>query len=142
MRAVERDTELMIDNQLRNLGWTCDPKASARNVYQQRPKTQAQHRRLGGKRPDYILYRSGSTEPIGVIEAKRQGWNIHQALEQGAQYADILDAPLVFATDGVFTKTLHLKARRPLLLNGEEVDELIREPLAWIPTPAVSPDRC
>jgi type I restriction enzyme M protein len=36
----------------------------------------------------------------------------------------------VFATDGVFTKTLHAKFGKPLMLNGEEVDELIRETLA------------
>lgn len=128
--SVERDTEILIDNQLKNLGWNNNPRAADRNVFQQRVKTDAQKRQLHGKRPDYILYRSQSDEPLAVIEAKRQGQNIHDALRQGANYAEQLGAPIVFATDGVFTKTIHVKANRPLILNGEEIDELIRETLA------------
>ena len=138
--SVERDTEILIDNQLRNLGWQNDPHLPSRNVYQQRVKTQAQRAKLQGRRPDYILYHSNSSSPLAVIEAKRQGRNIHDALSQGVEYADRLDAPLVFATDGVFTKTIHTKVGKPLLLNGEELDELIREALAvkYIATNEVS----
>ena len=128
--SVERDTEILIDNQLRNLGWRNDPKSAIRNVYQQRVKTQLQRKRLRGLRPDYILYPSNSSVPLAVIEAKRKGRNIHDALRQGAEYADRLDAPLVFATDGVFTKTIHARVNKPLMLNGEELDALIRESLA------------
>lgn len=128
--SVERDTEILIDNQLKNLGWHNDPHAANRNVYQQRVKTDEQKQRLGGKRPDYILYPTNSNAPLAIIEAKKQGKNIHDALRQGTEYAEQLDAPIVFATDGVFTKTLHTKARKPLMLNGDEVDELIRETLA------------
>ncbi len=128
--SIERDTEILIDNQLKNLGWLNDPHAQNRNVYQQRVKTDAQKRLLLGKRPDYILYPTDASEPLAVIEAKRQGQNIHDALMQGLAYAEILHAPIVFATDGVFTKTLHVKAKKPLMLNGEEVDELMREQLA------------
>ena len=61
-------------------------------------------------------------------------------MNQGAEYADRLGAPIVFATDGVFTKTIHTKVGKPLLLNGEELDELIREVLAvkYITTNEVS----
>jgi len=128
--SVERDTEILIDNQLKNLGWNNNPRAADRNVYQQRVKTDSQKRKLQGKRPDYILYPSRSDEPIAVIEAKRQGQNIHDALRQGISYAEQLGAPIVFATDGVFTKTVHVKSNKPLVLNGEEIDELIRETLA------------
>ena len=127
---VERDTEILIDNQLRNLGWDNNPKSSNRNVYQQRVKTQEQTKALGGTKPDYVLYPSKSRRPLAVIEAKRPGRNIHEALSQGEKYAALLDAPLVFATDGIFTKTLHAKINRPLELNGEELDELIKETLA------------
>ena len=48
---VERDTEILIDNQLKNLGWNNNPRAADRNVYQQRVKTEAQKRKLHGKRP-------------------------------------------------------------------------------------------
>lgn len=128
--TIERDTEILIDNQLRNLGWINDPRNKDRNVYQQRVKTEGQKEKLQGKRPDYVLYKSGSNEPIAIIEAKKPGQNIHEALKQGLDYASRIDAPVVFATDGVFTKAVHAKFNRPLLLNGDELDELVRETLA------------
>ncbi|MDE2840876.1 MAG: N-6 DNA methylase [Chloroflexota bacterium] len=128
--AVERDTEILIDNQLRNLGWNSDPRSRDRNVYLQRVRTEEQRGRLEGRRPDYTLYRSHSDQPIAVIEAKKPGQNMQEAINQGHWYASRLDAPLVFATDGVFTKTLHTKLNQPLKLNGEDLDELIRETLA------------
>lgn len=39
-----------------------------------------------------------------MIEAKKKGARIDAALEQGIGYAHAIDAPLVFATDGVFFK--------------------------------------
>ena len=128
--TVERDTEILIDNQLRNLGWNNDPHSKDRNVYLQRVRTEEQRARLEGRRPDYTLYQSHSDQPIAVIEAKKPGQNIHEAINQGHWYASRLEAPLVFATDGVFTKTFHTKLNQPLKLNGEELDELIRETLA------------
>ena len=128
--VVERDTEVLIDNQLRNLGWNNDPHSKERNVYLQRVKTEEQRKKLEGRRPDYTLYPSKSDTPIAVIEAKKPGQNIHDAMNQGIWYAQRLDAPLVFATDGIFTKTMHVKVNKPLKLNGEEIDELIREVLA------------
>lgn len=128
--SVERDTEILIDNELTNLGWRTNPRARDRNVYLQRVKTPEQRKLLEGRRPDYILYPTGSDNPLAVIEAKKPGQNIHEALRQGLWYAQRLRAPLVFATDGVFTKTFHAVVNRPLVLNGEEVDELLREVLA------------
>lgn len=68
---VERDTEILIDNQLSNLGWHRDPHAPNRNVFQQRVKTDEQRRKLCGSIPDYVLYQSNSNTPIAIIEAKR-----------------------------------------------------------------------
>ena len=51
-------------------------------------------------------------------------------MEQGIGYARAINAPLVFATDGVFCKAFHTDANRPPILNGEEIDEFIREALA------------
>lgn len=127
---IERDTEILIDNQLTNLGWNNNPDHKDRNVFQQRVKTEKQKALLKGKRPDYTLYASNSDQPIAVIEAKKPGQNIQEAINQGLEYARILDAPIVFATDGVFTKTIHAKVHKPLILNGEDIDELIRETLA------------
>ncbi len=127
---LERDTETLIDRTLENLGWIDDPKSNARNVYKQQPKTSDQKRALNGLFPDYVLYKTGSDKPIIVIEAKKPRKNIHEALKQGLDYAQKIGAPIVFATDGIFTKTLHIKTKKPLTLNGEELDELIREYIA------------
>ncbi|MBN9482783.1 MAG: hypothetical protein BGO70_07905 [Bacteroidetes bacterium 43-93] len=127
---IERDTEILIDNQLTNLGWDNNPNSANRNVYQQRVKTSEQKQKLQGKRPDYTLYAMGSDDPLAVIEAKKPGQNIQEALNQGLEYASKINAPLVFATDGVFTKAIHAKVNKPLILNGEDIDELIRETLA------------
>ena len=124
---VEKDTETIIDYQLRNLKWIVDPKSKDRNVFKQNVKTKDQKQALGGKRPDYVLYRSNSNEPLIVIEAKRPNKNIKAAIEQGSWYAEKIKAPIVYATDGVYTKTLHRDIGKPLFKNGEELDEFIRE---------------
>lgn len=130
MSVMERDTETLIDTQLRNLLWIEDPKNPKRNVYKQQPKTDEQKKKLRGLKPDYVLYRSDSDAPLIVIEAKKPRRNIHEALQQGMAYAERINAPIVFATDGVFTKTIHQVTKQPLLLNGNEIDEFIREVLA------------
>ena len=105
----ERDVEALIDTQLRNLGWTDDPKDRNRTVYRQSAKTSEQQNRLRG-RADYILYASNSNKPLMVIETKKPGKDLERGLEQGKQYARDLECPLVIATNGVQLKTWH----RPL----------------------------
>ena len=129
MLRVERDTEILIDYQLKNLGWDNNPNSKNRNVYLQRAKNEKDKSKLKGVRPDYILYKTGSNQPIAIIEAKKVGQNIYQAINQGLRYAEKLGCKLVFATDGVFTKTIHKDIKKPLKLNNEEVDELIKEDL-------------
>ena len=123
---LETDTRLLIDRSLQNLGWKFE--GTERNVFFEQPKRETERKKLGGKRPDYVLY-SGE-QPLIVIEAKRPGSRIDTALEQGIGYARELEAPLVFATDGVFCKAFHTGANRPPILNGDEIDEFIREALA------------
>jgi len=125
MLKVERDTEILIDNQLKNLGWNNDPSSKDRNVYLQRAKNEKDKEKLKGARPDYILYQSGTDKPIVIIEAKKVGQNIQKAIKQGVDYAEKLDCKIIFATDGVFTKTIHKDIQEPLKLNNEEIDELI-----------------
>ena len=125
---LEPDTRVLIDRSLENLGWKL--KGKDKNVFFEQPKTEAERQKLGGKRPDYVLYSKESDKPLIVIEAKKKGARIDAALEQGIFYARAIEAPLVFATDGVFCKAFHTVANRPPILNGEEVDEFIREALA------------
>lgn len=125
---LEAETRVLIDNALTNLGWKL--KGKDKNVFFEQPRTEAERKKLGGKRPDYVLYSKESDKPLIVIEAKKKGSRIDSALEQGISYARAIDAPLVFATDGVFCRAFHTAANRPPILNGEEVDEFIREALA------------
>lgn len=125
---LEADTRLLIDTALTNLGWKF--KGKDKNVFVEQPKTEAERKLLGGKRPDYVLYSKESERPLIVIEAKKKGSRLDVAMEQGISYARAINAPLVFATDGVFCKAYHTDANRPPILNGEEIDEFIREALA------------
>lgn len=125
---LEAETRVLIDQSLKNLGWKL--KGKDKNVFFEQPKTEAERQKLGGKRPDYVLYSKESDKPLIVIEAKKKGARIDTALEQGIYYAKAIEAPLVFATDGVFCKAFHTGANRPPILNGEEIDEFIREALA------------
>lgn len=125
---LEAATRQLIDRNLENLGWKLTGKDQ--NVYCEQPRTEAEKKKLGGKRPDYVLYSKESDKPLIVIEAKKKGSKIDTALEQGISYARAIEAPLVFATDGVFCKAFHTVANRPPILNGEEIDEFIREALA------------
>lgn len=130
IKNIERDSETIIDYKLKNLSWNDHPSDNDRTVWKQGVKTPEQKKKLEGTRPDYTLYPRGSNDPIAVIEVKKRGANIHDALVQGEGYARKIQAPIVFATDGVFTKTLHIKYNKPLLLNDEELDDLIKESLA------------
>ena len=125
---LEAETRLLIDRNLENLGWKF--KGKEKNVYVEQPRTDEEKKKLGGKRPDYVLYSKDSDKPLIIIEAKKPGSRIDAALEQGINYARKLEAPLVFATDGVFCKAFHTGANRTPILNGEEIDEFIREALA------------
>ena len=53
---IERDIETLIDLQLRKLGWEDSPKSPVRNVWKQQPKNSTEKKKLGGLKPDYILY--------------------------------------------------------------------------------------
>ena len=125
---LEAETRVLIDRSLENLGWKF--KGKDKNVFFEQPRAESERKKLDGKRPDYVLYSKDSDKPLIVIEAKKKGSRIDAALEQGISYARALEAPLVFATDGVFCKAFHTVANRTPILNGEEVDEFIREALA------------
>lgn len=128
LMPLEAETRILIDRSLENLGWKLTGKD--KNVYYEQPRTESERKKLGGRRPDYVLYSKESDRPLIVIEAKKKGSRIDAALEQGINYARAINAPLVFATDGIFCKAFHTDANRPPILNGEEIDEFIREALA------------
>ncbi len=127
MIVNERMVETTIEQQLLNLNWDT---SIGGNVYRQSPKTAEQQRLLGRKKPDFVLYERDTDNPLIVIEAKKPHENLDKALLQGCEYAEKINAPMVFATDGIFTKTFHIKKKKSLYLNKEEVDELIEYSVA------------
>jgi type I restriction enzyme M protein len=52
---------------------------------------------------------------------------LKQALEQGIRYAKNFKAPLVIATDSVFTKCFHVSSQKNLTLDGEDFGDLLSE---------------
>ena len=82
---LEADTRNLIDTALTNLGWKLNGKD--KNVFFEQPKTEAERKSLGGKRPDYVLYSNESDRPLIVIEAKKKGTRLDAAMEQGISYA-------------------------------------------------------
>ncbi len=125
----ERDVETRLDKQLSKLGWIDDITNSNRNVFKQGVKTEEQRKALKGKVPDYVLYQTNSTSPIAVIEAKRPGRDAEAALKQCREYAEKLNAPIIYTTDGIFTKTLKIPENKPLIYNGNELDYFLPEKL-------------
>jgi type I restriction enzyme M protein len=124
----EADTRMLIDESLKNKGYILSGKN--KNVFCEKPRSEEENKKLKGKRPDYVIYSKNTDTPLMIIEAKKPGERIDTALTQGVSYALALGAPIVFATDGVFCKSLHTKFNKNLILNGEEIDEFIREALA------------
>ncbi|QOK29914.1 DEAD/DEAH box helicase family protein (plasmid) [Cytobacillus oceanisediminis] len=57
------------------------------------------HVRKKSKRADYILYYK-SNLPLAVIEAKDGGHSIGSGMQQGLEYAEALDIPFVFSSNG------------------------------------------
>jgi type I restriction enzyme M protein len=127
---AEQQTEWIINNNLVNKGWHIDGDEKLKNVYFQKPPYPDQQRKLKGKKPDYILYQTGTNRPIAIIEAKKSGVNLETALQQGTEYAKALDVSLVFAMNGAYCETRFVPNNKELILNGEEVRELLREPEA------------
>jgi type I restriction enzyme M protein len=123
----ERDIETFIESKLRGLGWIDDIHSDKRNVWKQQSATEEQKKKLHGKRADYILYQSGTTNPLIVVEVKKPSEDIYQALEQGVNYAKSIEAPLVIATNGEFTKAYHINFKKTLIRDGEEVKDFFTE---------------
>lgn len=127
-KSLESAIRKKIDLQLRNLGWNIDEESSNCNVFTERPKTEEQKKKLKGKKPDYVLYKSKTDKPIAIIETKRPDQNIKQALDQGINdYAKVLDIPIVFATDGTILETYHIKHGTELKKDEQSITELLSE---------------
>jgi type I restriction enzyme M protein len=126
---LESASRKKIDATLINLGWEIDEFSPDCNVFTERAKTREQARLLGRRPPDYTLYRSGSDEAVAIVEAKRSGKPLTAALGQAVEYADLLQVPIVFASDGSLTEARYVGPDSVLRLDGDLVTDLIPENL-------------
>lgn len=125
---LESATRKRLDALLENLGWDCDEQSADCNVFTERPKTKAQKAALKAAQPDYVLYERGTDNPIAVIEAKRPGQNLADALKQAINlYAKPLGIDIVFVADGSFVEAHDLRDGRRLTIDGEDVTSLLSE---------------
>ncbi len=129
-KTKESVTRKKIDAWLINLGWNTDEESPECNVTTERAKTGRQNKRLKGNEPDYVLYRSGTTQVLGIIEAKRKGKDLEAMLQESIEkYAEPLNAPLMFLTDGTFVISWHVAMKKELTIDEEPVTELLPERL-------------
>lgn len=126
-KSLESATRKKIDSALNNLDWKTDEDSPECNVFTERPKTEEQRKKLKGKEPDYVLYKSGTDEPIALIEAKRKGESLEKALGQAIEYAEMLGISIVFVYDSTFVKTYDLRSNSELKIGDQSVKELISE---------------
>ena len=124
----ESATRKRVDAILNNLRWKTDEQSPHCNVVTERAKTVAQSRKLAGRKPDYVLYESGTDRPIAVIETKRDGESLSDALGQAVDfYATPLDVDIVFVADGAIVQSFDRRGRRALRLDGDIITSLLSE---------------
>lgn len=125
-RLKESAARKMIDLRLTRLGWNTDEYDPACNAFTERPKLESQAQALKGNQPDYVLYAPGTDDPIAIIEAKKPGHTLDQAIAQGRdKYAKPLGMDIIFATDGNLCESHDLRCGGPLRLDGEPVVDLL-----------------
>ena len=128
---LEPHTRTNINLRLINLGWNLNQKDPNCNVFQEQAKLSEQNKLLKGKRPDYVLYESGTNKPIAVIEAKKPSGDLNNAINQAIDlYANPLEIPLVFAFNDTFVVTQHAFQNKPLKIDGEELQDFIDQSTA------------
>ena len=112
-----------IDPLLESLGW----RADGNSIKSESANTERERR--AQVKADYFLYHARYPTCVAVVEAKKPGRNLLDALQRGLESAQRLRevgsrASVVFATDGVATRA-RFHDGAPLLINGEEVRDLL-----------------
>jgi len=81
------------------------------------------------KRADYILYYKPNI-PIGIIEVKENNHEVGSGMQQGLEYADILQLPFVFSTNGD-RFLFHDKTNTSGIENEIELDDFPSPEVLW-----------
>ena len=127
-KSLESATRKKIDLALQKLEWVTDEESNKCNVFTERAKTVEQNKKFKGKKPDYILYRSNSNDPIAVIEAKRKGQSLEKALKQAIErYATPLSISIIFVYDSTFIKTLDVRSGNELTISKKSLNNFVSE---------------
>ena len=123
---LEPHTRNQINLRLTNLGWNLNEKDPRCTVTQEQAKTDKLNALFQGKNPDYVLYDTDGKIPIGVIEAKRPGEDLNEAMRQAIDlYGKPLGVPLAFAFNDTFVTAKHVNQNRPLKIDGEELQDFV-----------------
>ena len=86
-----------------------------------------QDKLLKGKNPDFIIYKTATDIPLAVIEAKRLGVTIDQAIDQAINYYAIpLNIPVVFVFNGASFYACS-KDRKPIKIDKIEISDFVDE---------------
>lgn len=124
---LEAYTKKLIEDKLLKLNYNMDELDNKCNVYRERAKMQYQDDLLKGKNPDFIIYKTKTDIPLAVIEAKRLGMTLEQAIEQAIEYyAKPLNIPVIFVFNGVSFYACSQK-RQPLKIDKIEISDFIDE---------------
>jgi len=130
---LESATRKKIDQILNNLGWVTDEFSLNCNVFTERTKTKEQNNLLKKKSgykkpPDYVLYKSGTNSIIAIIEAKRIGQSLDDALKQAiTNYAEPLNVDIIFVTDGIIVQSYDRRVKDNLFVDDQIVVDFLSE---------------
>ena len=124
---LEAYTRKIIEDKLSFLKYNLDEMDSNCNIYRERAKTEYQDGILNGKNPDFIVYKTGTDIPLAIIEAKRLGVDLDDAINQAITlYAKPLNVPVVFVFNGFSFYACSLD-RKPLKIDKIEISDFVDE---------------
>lgn len=124
---LEANTRRRIEERLGNLGYVMDEQQPGCNIYRERAKYEHQDNLLGGKNPDFLIYQSGTSRILAVIEAKRPSSTLEKAIDQAIDlYAKPLGIPIVFVynSNTFFASTVD---RKPIKIDNIEINDFVDE---------------
>jgi len=129
---LESATRKEIDRILQNLGWIISEFDISCNVFTERVRTKEEAKLIKdkypkGRFPDYVLYSSGTFQPIAIIEAKRVGTKLETALKQAKEYAECIGVKAIFGVDGAIVEARWVEGNKLLKVDGQLVTELLSE---------------
>ena len=106
MANSEQDARIVIDELLRKAGWDMKDRLTVRTavpVYESGVVAETQSEYGTTNRPsgyaDYVLY-GDNNRPLAVVEAKKDALHPYVAKQQALPYAQKINAPFIFLTNG------------------------------------------